>query len=354
MSEQAAEPTSGKQGSLDLDVSRSVDAASEAAKTSETKAPEAIAAATEVSAAEPSMSEPSLSAPMPTAAPKVEAAKADAVKAEASTPEPQPEAAKDKISHIPAKVIVMSRGDSAWTDAGTHSRSQADEPQHVIGKRRIGAIAAVLALATAAGAVGGALATASFMRTTGDVAATGSQTASLTASLSRIDGDIQALKAGLDHASKLGLSQFNKATERLDKLERAQAEPTAKTAKLSEAVDKSHALPVPAVAAPAVSSAAKETTGSISSAPQQVAAASRSDGRTDLKADMKGEVGRLPTLDDWVLRDVGYGGALIGSRRGTYEVFAGDVIPGLGRVDAIRRQDGRWVVVTSRGLIVAR
>ena len=26
----------------------------------------------------------------------------------------------------------------------------------------------------------------------------------------------------------------------------------------------------------------------------------------------------------------------------------------VGRVDAIRRQDGRWVVVTSRGLIVAR
>jgi hypothetical protein len=29
-------------------------------------------------------------------------------------------------------------------------------------------------------------------------------------------------------------------------------------------------------------------------------------------------------------------------------------VPGLGRIDAIRRQDGRWVVVTSKGLIVAR
>ena len=41
-------------------------------------------------------------------------------------------------------------------------------------------------------------------------------------------------------------------------------------------------------------------------------------------------------------------------RRGIYEVYAGDFVPGLGRVDAIRRQDGRWVVVTSKGLIVAR
>jgi hypothetical protein len=55
-----------------------------------------------------------------------------------------------------------------------------------------------------------------------------------------------------------------------------------------------------------------------------------------------------------VLRDVGRGAALIESRKGLYEVYAGDAVPGLGRVDAIRRQDGRWVVVTTKGLIVAR
>ena len=36
------------------------------------------------------------------------------------------------------------------------------------------------------------------------------------------------------------------------------------------------------------------------------------------------------------------------------EVYAGDPVPGLGRIDAIRKQDGRWVVVTSKGLVVAR
>jgi hypothetical protein len=65
-------------------------------------------------------------------------------------------------------------------------------------------------------------------------------------------------------------------------------------------------------------------------------------------------VARLPTVEGWVLRDVSHGGALIEGRRGLYEVFAGDPVPGLGKVDAIRRQDGRWVVVTSKGLIVAR
>ena len=68
----------------------------------------------------------------------------------------------------------------------------------------------------------------------------------------------------------------------------------------------------------------------------------------------KPEVGRLPTVEGWSLADVGYGSALIRNRRGTCEVYAGDHIPGLGRVDAIRKQDGHWVVVTEKGLIVAR
>jgi hypothetical protein len=62
----------------------------------------------------------------------------------------------------------------------------------------------------------------------------------------------------------------------------------------------------------------------------------------------------LPIVDNWILRDVSRGGAWIESRRGIYEVYAGDMVPGLGHIDAVRRQDGHWVVVTSRGLIVTR
>jgi len=65
-------------------------------------------------------------------------------------------------------------------------------------------------------------------------------------------------------------------------------------------------------------------------------------------------VGRLPVLEGWSLRDVSRGGAVIEGKHGFYEVYAGDPVPGLGRVDAIRKQDGRWVVVTTKGLIVSR
>jgi hypothetical protein len=353
VSDQHPEPIGGESGSLNAGVSHSAGTSNEPVTASEPSTPE------------PSMSEPSMFGPvaaeLPKAeppkaeAPKAEGPKVEAVKAEASAEAPKPEAKREETSSTPSKVIVMARGDRAWSDHGIHTGPETAEHQSVFGKRRIAAIAAVVALAIGAGALGGAFATATFMHGGSEVASNTSPT-SLEASLSRIDADIQALKTGLEHTSKLGMSQFNKTSERLDKVERAQAEPAAKIAKLSETVDRLRsapaAAPAVAAAAPAASSASKETTGSI--APAQQAAATPAASKTDAKIDAKTEVGRLPTLEDWALRDVAYGGALIDGRRGTYEVYAGDMIPGLGRVDAIRRQDGRWVVVTSRGLIVAR
>ena len=167
--------------------------------------------------------------------------------------------------------------------------------------------------------------------------------------MARLDAEIVALKASLEHNSKTTTGQFNKASDRLDKVEKAQAEPAAKLAKLSETVDKLRAAQASTTTAAAAPAAAKDITGSI---PQQVAAVTPPASAP--AAPPKPEVARLPTVEGWILRDVANGGALIESRRGMYEVYAGDPIPGLGRVDAIRKQDGRWVVVTSKGLIVAR
>jgi hypothetical protein len=205
-------------------------------------------------------------------------------------------------------------------------------------------MAAVVALAATVGAISGALATAGIMHFAASEAPAAANNGALEASVARIDADVVALKANLDHTSKVGVSQFNKTTDRLDRLEKAQAEPMARLAKLSETVDKLRATPP---APPAQAAAPKETTGSI--APAQVAAAAPAPA-----APPKAEVGRLPTVEGWRLRDVANGGALIEGRSGLYEVYAGDPVPGLGRIDAIRRQDGHWVVVTSKGLIVAR
>ncbi len=57
----------------------------------------------------------------------------------------------------------------------------------------------------------------------------------------------------------------------------------------------------------------------------------------------------------WVIREVFDGRAVIEHERlGFYEVVPGANLPGVGRVETIRRQDGRWVVVTPKGLIVSQ
>ncbi|WP_134500076.1 hypothetical protein [Microvirga pakistanensis] len=57
-------------------------------------------------------------------------------------------------------------------------------------------------------------------------------------------------------------------------------------------------------------------------------------------------------VEGWVLREVSNGTALVeGRTRGLYEVVPGNVIPGVGRVEAIERRGGRWVVVTAKGVI---
>jgi hypothetical protein len=279
---------------------------------------------------------------------KVDAAKVEAPKVEASKVEAAGTAKAD-APREPGKILIMSSGDRDWDHASNEPEVETEQAQGMFGKRRLSALAAVVALAAIAGALGGALATAGVMHFAG-AASTASNNPVLEASVARIDADILALKASVEQTSKVGIVRDNKASDRLDKIEKAQAEPAAKLAKLSETVEKLKAAqaapaPVPVAAVPA---AAKDVTGSIS--PPATAAVA-----APVPLPMpKPEVARLPTVEGWVLREVAHGGALIEGRKGIYEVYAGDPIPGLGRVDAIRKQDGHWVVVTSKGLIIAR
>jgi len=263
---------------------------------------------------------------------------------------PEADAPKADAGVTSGKIMVMSSGDRTWDSERAWDGDRADpeaesmqgsrQGSGVFGKRRLSALAAVVALAAVTGALGGALATASLGHLVGGGAAP-TDNGTLETTVARIDADIQALKASVDHTSKMAISQFNRTSDRLDKVEKAQAEPAAKLAKLSEAVDKLRpAAPAPAAAAPVP---AKEVTGSVS--PPAAAAPATAP---------KAEIGRLPTVEGWSLRDVDHGGALIEGRGGLYEVYPGDPVPGLGRIDAIRRQDGRWVVVTAKGLIVGR
>ena len=326
MSEQQAEQTSGEPGSLS--------AGPAVPHSSDAQSPPVAASAQEPVQETASVDSPDL---VPEQLAAGEMPRADAAKA------PKADAAKAGAPRTPGKVMIMSAGDrSRANDDGAGPEVKSEPSQGMFGKRRLSAFAAVVALAMVTGALGGALAIAGFGHLVADDTTSAGNRA-LESAIARIDADILNLKASVEHTSKIGMSQFNKTSDRLDKVEKAQAEPAAKLAKLSEAVDKLRAAsPVgPAVVVAPV--AAKEVTGSI--APPAAAA----------PADpSKVEVARLPRVEGWVLRGVANGVALIEGRRGIYEVYAGDPVPGVGRVDAIRRQDGHWVVVTSKGLIVGR
>jgi hypothetical protein len=320
VSDQQTQPASGEAGTPA--------AASAASEMPVSNEPVAAAAGAEVATLAPDQEETSPKAD----APKVDAVGMEASNAEAKAETPKIDTAKPEAPRFPGNVTIISPGERVGADVkGTAA------------KRRFGAMAAMVALATVAGALGGALATAGLGKlTAADAVQASTKDTALETSLTR-----------LEHNSKATTGQLNKASDRLDKVEKAQAEPAAKLAKLSEAVDKLRTAQASTTTAAAASISTKEKDVTGSTTPQQAAAATAAQAPVPA-APPKTEVARLPTVDGWILRDVARGGALIEGRRGMYEVYAGDPVPGLGRVDAIRKQDGRWVVVTSKGLIVAR
>ena len=164
-----------------------------------------------------------------------------------------------------------------------------------------------------------------------DVKALKDNVAQLRGAMKSLSENLVALKTSVTTSNTAQNSQIGKIAEVLDRVEKTQAEQR----KIAVAA----AVPAPAQAAP-------ETTGSV---PQQKSGATvpmvLGDPPTTLKP---------PILQDFVLRRVYDGAALIEGRNGIIEVEPGIVAPGLGRIEAIKRQDGRWVVVTARGLIVQR
>lgn len=141
-----------------------------------------------------------------------------------------------------------------------------------------------------------------------------------------------ALKANLDNASRGASSQLAKLAERLDRAEHAQAESAAKLTHIAEAIDRLEKKSM--TASPAT---AADTTGSVSMSPPAPPAEAKPPENV---------------LRDWIVQDARGGRALVGNRYGAiFDIAAGSVVPGLGRVEAIKRQDGQWIVVTARGVI---
>lgn len=192
--------------------------------------------------------------------------------------------------------------------------------------RRFALLAASIALLAALGAFAGSLGAtgiARLMPASPDATTISKATDTDTQRvLKALAADVAALKASLDAGGRNANAQFAKIADRLDRIERRAAGTAAGT------------------------TAAAETTGSVATARTATAAEPRLPPTPP--------VAEKQPIDGWVLRDIYDGRALVESRYGgLYEIGPGTNLPGVGRVETIKRQDGRWIVVTSRGIIAS-
>ena len=232
------------------------------------------------------------------------------------------EATEDESLKLDGDEAIPPHDESATADASGDAAAVAPARSS-----RFALLAATLALAAALGSFVGSLSGSGVARLLPAGASAGSEDATGVVQAMKAQlAELSAIKANLDGAARNANTQFAKIADRLDRVERAEAEPATKIAHISDTVDR---LDKRANAAP-------DVTGSIASPPA---------------ADAK-ITDRI--LEGWVVQDVQAGRALIENRNGgLFDVGAGSVLPGVGRVDAIKRQDGQWIVLTARGTITS-
>jgi len=260
--------------------------------------------------------------------PVVESPSLDAAKEAEPVAEPVAEAQPHVAEPIPA--IASEAAYEIPEDAEAFEFATAPQPRSF----RFALLAAAIAVAAGVGSFVGALAASGFAhRDVADAtAARSADTRAMLQALNKELAELTAVKASLDTANRNAGAQFGKITDRLTSLERAQAEPAAKLARLTETVDR---LDKHAAAAP-------EITGSIAAKPAEPTPAAPAPAVAE----------RI--LVDWIVRDVRNGRALVENRHGgVFVAAAGGNLPGLGHVEAVRRRDGGWIVVTAKGTITS-
>jgi hypothetical protein len=209
--------------------------------------------------------------------------------------------AGDEPETVPASALVI------LPPAGK-SGTQSSRPRFRVGRRfrRRAAFAASVVMATGIGVLAGAFLTRAPSVPRPDPASLHRQQA-LQQSVSRLDKELASLKAGLANEAKSAHSQIAKISERL-----------------RNAPEITGSIPVPPAAVP-----------------------------TPIPRPAMRTAAQSQVVRDWRIHDVRGGFVYVQGHGDIYQVVPGAPLPGLGPVQEIKRRDGRWVVVTPKGLIVS-
>lgn len=259
---------------------------------------------------------------------------------------PEPGAHKESVKAaaktppVTALVLASHRFEKTTHDTGAKVRAQFDafvDRLRNLHLPKISPLAATIMLAGSIGAVAGSLGTfAVSVALAPSQAQQVAEMRTLKDTITRLSADLAGVRAGAETAVKASNGQLARMAERLDRAEKQQR------------VAMTPPAPVPPSTIPAVQSpvaantnaASNEVTGSIPTPRPAPLGFNKDNSR--------------PVITGWVLQNVYDGTAYIQSREGPMEVMVGDLLPDGGRVEAIRRMSGRWVVVTTNGLVVMR
>lgn len=234
------------------------------------------------------------------------------------SPSISPATPKAKVEPI-AEPIVEPVAEAAKPDIAA-TENAPTQPRFVIRPRhkRNALLAASVALAAALGAVVGAVASGGLGAPAPRVdVATLEENKSMQQSIARLGKEITTLKSNLEATNKSAHQQIAKITERFDR------------------------------------TASQElVTGSIST-PQTVTPVPTPRPAPRIAAVESQSPARPRVVQDWAIRDTRDGFVYVQGHGDIYQVVTGAPLPGLGPVESIKRQDGRWVVTTPKGIIVS-
>jgi hypothetical protein len=227
------------------------------------------------------------------------------------TPTPEPVAAASAIDATVPPVAALKAAElppKIWPRFTMR-------PRH----RRYGVLAASVTFAAALGAVTGALWNGGSSAPAKPDVAVIEQNKAMQQSIVKLNKEIAALKTNLDQASKAAHTQIAKISEKLEQ-QAAEITGSIATPQTVPAVQPPLLVPRPA--------------------PRFVAAEPPAPAR-------------LAVVPDWTIHDYRNGYIFVQGHGEVFQVQIGAPLPGLGPVQSVKRQDGHWVVLTPKGMIVA-
>ena len=158
--------------------------------------------------------------------------------------------------------------------------------------------------------------------------------AAMQQSIAHLSKEVASLKTSLDAANKAAHSQVSQMAKLSDRLsEKITERLAAATADVTASVTPPQAVPAPSPQAQTQVLTPVPT-------PRPAIAAIEPPPRPAV-------------VTDWSIRSARDGMAFVEGHGEIYQAVLGAPLPGLGPVQTIKREDGRWMVVTPRGIIVS-